>query len=206
MGHKAAWRAVFLAAVLAAGAGLSACASSGNKPEGDHHPTTTTSATTTTSQPPQSTGTSSTTASALTCSPGVLGITSSPGGVAAGTSYTVFTVTNRGSIRCDLEGYPSLEFFGPSGASGAGAGPSLEITAIDGGRAPSLVTLAGGGSAEFIVVINDVPVGGVGCAIVASINVSIPGTNEAIGVPVAMRPCGGSVSVYAFGPPDSESP
>jgi hypothetical protein len=205
MGHKAAWRVMFLATVLAGGTSLGACASSGNKPAG-RHPTTTINTTTTTSQPPQSTVTTSTTPAVLTCSPGVLGITSSPGGVAAGTSYTVFTLTNRGSTRCDLEGYPSLRFFGPSGASGAGAGPLLDITAIDRGRAPSLVTLAGGGSAEFIVVINDVPVGGVGCATVASVNVSISGTNEAIGVPVAMKPFGGSVSVYAFGPPDSESP
>jgi hypothetical protein len=82
----------------------------------------------------------------------------------------------------------------------------LPITGIDGGSAPVPVTLSSGGTAEFIVIANDVPVGGVGCSTVASVDVSIPGTSEALAVPVALRPCGGSVTVYAFGPPDSESP
>ncbi len=202
MGHKAVGRALLLAAVLVAGASLGACASSARKQPIHHHH----QATTTTARPTGSTGTTPTTPGVAACSPGVLGIAPSPGGVAAGTSYTIFALTNRGPTRCVLDGYPSLEFFGPSGASGAGAGPKLSITAIDGGPAPSLVMLASGGSAEFIVIMNDVPIGGVGCVTVASVDVSIPGTNEAIGVPVAMTPCGGSVTVYAFGPPKSESP
>jgi hypothetical protein len=136
----------------------------------------------------------------------LLGISAAPGGVAAGTSYIVFTLTNRGPTRCTLDGFPSLEFFGPSGASGAGAGPRLSITSVDGAEAPRLVTLASDGTAEFIVVINDVPVGGVGCSTVASVDVAIPGTGEALAVPVTMRPCGGSATVDAFASPGSESP
>jgi hypothetical protein len=68
------------------------------------------------------------------------------------------------------------------------------------------MTLASGGSAEFIVIIDDVPIGGVGCSTVASVDVSIAGTAEALAVPVSMVPCGGSVTVYAFGPLGSESP
>jgi len=69
-----------------------------------------------------------------------------------------------------------------------------------------LVTLSTGGSAEFIVIMSDVPVGGVGCSTVASVGVSIPETSESLSVPVSVETCGGAVTVYAFGPPDSESP
>ncbi len=200
MGHRNARRASFLVAVLVVGAGVGACGSSANKPPNHHHGTTTTT------RPKGSTTTASTTPGVPTCSMGVLGVTTSEGGVAAGTSYTVFSLTNRGPTRCALDGYPSLEFFGPSGASGAGAGPKLPITAIDGGPAASLVIIATGQSAEFIVVMNDIPIGGVGCSTVASVDVSIPGTTEAVAVPVSLVPCGGSVTVYAFGPPGSESP
>jgi len=200
LGHGAR-KALVLVAVLGAGAALGACASTPKQTTHHHHHQTTP-----TSKPKGSTGTTPTIPGLAACSTGVLGITISAGGVAAGTSYTVFTLTNQGPTRCELDGYPSLEFFGPSGASGAGAGLRLPITGIDGGSAPVPVTLSSGGTAEFIVIANDVPVGGVGCSTVASVDVSIPGTSEALAVPVALRPCGGSVTVYAFGPPDSESP
>jgi hypothetical protein len=206
VGNLVGRRAVLLAVVLAGGAVLGACSSS-PKPVTHHHaPPTSTSTSTPTSTSTSSTSTVPTTSVETTCSTGLLGITAAPGGVAAGTSYIVFTLTNRGPTRCTLEGFPSLEFFGPSGASGAGAGPKLSITPMDGGEAPGLVTLASDGTAEFIVVINDVPVGGVGCSTVASVDVAIPGTGEALAVPVTMTPCGGSVTVDAFDAPGSESP
>jgi hypothetical protein len=206
VGNLVGRRAVLLAVVLAGGAVLGACSSS-PKPVTHHHaPPTSTSTSTPTSTSTSSTSTVPTTSVETTCSTGLLGITAAPGGVAVGTSYIVFTLTNRGATRCTLDGFASLEFFGPSGASGAGAGPRLPITSMDGGEAPGLVTLASDGTAEFIVVINDVPVGGVGCSTVASVDVAIPGTGEALAVPVTMTPCGGSVTVNAFAAPGSESP
>ena len=202
MGHLVGRRAVLLAVVLTGGAVLGACSSS-PKPVTRHHhhapPTSTSTSTSSTSTVPTRSG-------ETTCSTGLLSITAAPGGVAAGTSYIVFTLTNRGPTPCTLDGFPSLEFFGPSGASGAGAGPKLSITSMDGGEAPGLVTLASDGTAEFIVVINDVPVGGVGCSTVASVDVAIPGTGESLAVPVTMTPCGGSVTVDAFASAGSESP
>jgi len=198
---QGARRALTLAAVLGAGAALGACAST-PKPTTHHHHHQTTP----TSKPKGSTGTTPTIPGLAACSPGVLGITTLAGGAAAGSSYTEFNLTNQGPTRCELDGYPSLEFFGPSGASGAGAGLKLPITAIDGGPAPVPVTLSSGGTAEFIIIVNDFPIGGVGCSTVASVNVAIPGTSEALAVPITLRSCGGSVTVYAFGPPDSESP
>ena len=196
MGHLAGRRALLLAVVLAGGAVLGACSSS-PKPVTHHHAQpTSTSTSPPTSPSTSSTSTVPTTSVETTCSTGLLGITAAPGGVAAGTSYIVFTLTNRGPTRCTLEGFPSLEFFGPSGASGAGAGPKLSITSMDGGEAPGLVTLASDGTAEFIV----------GCSTVASVDVAIPGTGEALAVPVTMTPCGGSVTVDAFDAPGSESP
>ena len=200
MGHRAR-RALILVAVLEAGAVLGACAST-PKPTTHHHHHQTTP----TSKPKGSTGTTPTIPGLAACSTGVLGITTSAGGAAAGTSYTVFNLTNQGPTRCELDGYPSLEFFGPSGASGAGAGLKLPITSIDGGPAPVPAMLSSGGTAEFIIIVNDIPIGGVGCSTVASVDVAIPGTSEALAVPITLRSCGGSVTVYAFGPADSESP
>jgi len=203
VGYVVRRRALLLAVVVLSGVGLGACASSTPKQKAYHHHHHTTPTSSTTSS---STSTLPTTLAETACSAGVLGISPAPGGVAAGTSYVVFTLTNRGPTSCTLDGYPTLQFFSPSGASGAGAGERLSITSTDSGAAPSVVTLASGGTAEFIVVIDDVPVGGVGCSAVASVDVAIPGTGEAVAVPVSMRPCGGSVRVYAFAPSGSESP
>ncbi|HLI15892.1 MAG TPA: DUF4232 domain-containing protein [Acidimicrobiales bacterium] len=136
----------------------------------------------------------------------MLALTVAPGGAAAGTVYVRLDVTNEGPTTCSLDGYPSVALFGPSGASGAGAGPKLPIGTEDAGPPPQLVTLAPNGRAEFLLVAPDVPVNGAGCATVASVAVTPPGSSEALSAPLSLAPCGTAVKVYAFAPPGSESP
>jgi len=189
-------------AVAVSGVVLGACSSS---PAPHHNSTTSTSTTTTV---PQSSTSSSTTTTAVpaSCSTGVLGLTARAGGIAAGTAYSIFTVVNRGPSACSLDGYPGISLFGPSGATGAGAGPKLSIDVVDAGPSPKPVTLRKSGSAEFILVYHDVPIGGVGCSTVASAEVSFPDSAEVLGTPLSISACGGTASVYTFGPPGSESP
>lgn len=180
---------------------LAACSSPTNH---SHNSTTTT--TTTTTIPGRSTTSTTTSAVPTTCSTGVLGLSAAAGGTAAGTAYSIFTLANRGPSACSLEGYPSLSFFSPSGAGGSGAGQKLSIAVVDAGPSPEPVTLHAGGSAEFILVYHDIPVGGVGCSTVGSVDVSLPDSTEVLSTPVSITACGGTANVYAFGPPGSESP
>jgi hypothetical protein len=136
----------------------------------------------------------------------VLGLSTSAGGAAAGTAFTTFNLVNRGPADCQLDGYPTLTFYGPSGAGGAGAGPKLSITAIDSGPPAHPVTLASNGAAEFILVYHEVPVGGVGCQSVASVGVALPNSTERLMTPLSVSVCGGNAEVYAFGKPGTESP
>ncbi|HVB04945.1 MAG TPA: DUF4232 domain-containing protein [Acidimicrobiales bacterium] len=187
-------------ALLVAGAllGLSACSPS--------QPTSSTSTSTTTTTATSTSSTTSTTlAGGPTCSTGALSLSASGGGASAGSSVETFTVTNNGPATCRLDGYPSLTFFGPTAGGGAGAGAKLAITDQDAGPAPAAVTLKTNGSAEFLVIFSDVPVGG-GCTTVASVEMAPPGSSESVTAPVSFSPCGGTVKVYAFGVPGSENP
>lgn len=127
------------------------------------------------------------------------------GGTAAGTSYTVFTLTNHGAA-CTLEGYPALAFYGPAKAGATGAGGHLSFTDIDSGPPARTALVAEGGQAEFIVVYADVPVGGVGCSAVGSVGVVLPGATQSLMISLAIQVCGASVEVYAIGTPGSEHP
>ena len=187
--------------VASSGFGIAACTSTPT-----HHPKQTTTTTTTTTLPSGGSTTTTTTAVPTSCSTGVLGLSTAAGGIAAGTAYSVFTLDNRGPSACSLDGYPNLVFFGPSGAGGSGAGPKLSIGLVDAGPAPRPVTLKSGGSAEFILVYHDVPVGGVGCETVGSVDVSLPSSSEVLSALLSISACGGTTNVYAFGLPGSERP
>ena len=132
-------------------------------------------------------------------------LTTSFGGTAAGTSYSVFTLTNHG-VPCSLEGYPSVTFYGPAKTGSTITGPRLSITDIDSGPAATTVSVATGKDAQFIVVYHDVPVGGLGCSTVATAGVVLPATNQELSTAIAISVCGGSVEIYAIGTPGSEHP
>lgn len=160
----------------------------------------------TTASPSPSSTTTTTTAGPPTCSTAVLTPQSAQGGAAAGTSYVTIDVTNGGPTTCSLDGRPMITLYGSSGAGGAGAGPKLAMTDVAGGPAPSPVTLAPKGVAEFLIVFDDVPVGGYGCLAVASIDIAPTTPTESLSLPVSFSPCGPSVEVYPFATPGSESP
>ena len=95
-----------------------------------------------------------------------------------------------------MEGYPSVTFFGGSGAGGAGAGSKLAVRDIELGASPGRVTLSSGTGASFVLSVSEVPVNGVGCARVAALQVVPPGDGAAISVPAAFQACGGTVGVF----------
>ena len=169
-------------------------------------PAATTTTSTSTTLAPSTSSTSTTVAPAPPCATALLGLTGSSGSASAGTSYAKFTFTNRSTTPCSLTGYPTVKFFGTSGASGAGAGTQLSLTPIPTGPTHGAVTLEAQGTAEFLVVFSDVPLGGVGCIDVASVEVTPPGSNEAISAPLSISPCGAAVEVQPVGPAGSENP
>lgn len=160
--------------------------------------TTSTPASTTSTTLPAST-TTTTAATAAACSTAVLSLAedNAKSTAGAGSAYVAYTLTNTGPTPCSMDGFPSVAFFGPSGATGAGAGPKLSITAQQTGSKPATVTLDAGAAGAFYLVVGDVPVDGVGCSSVASIEVTPPGSTEALSEPSALDPCGPSVGVTA---------
>jgi hypothetical protein len=176
---------------------------------GSSTPTTTststsTSTTTTTTIP--ATSTSTTTTAIARCSTGVLNASASSGGIAAGSAYETFSVTNTGPATCAVSGFANLALFGASGAGGAGAGPRLAVTVTDTTASPATLTLATRSTAAFSMRYSDEPVGGVGCDTVASAEISLPGSAESLTFPVSLTVCGGSVEIGPFGPPGSQTP
>ena len=192
--------AVRLALVAGGGLLLFGC---GSSPSSTGTTTTQVSTTTTVAS---STSSTSTTAPANPCSTGVMSASATTGGSAAGSAYETFTVTNNGPSACVVDGFPTLTFFGASAAGGAGAGPQLNVTIEHSDVVPTPVSIASKGSAEFLVLFSDVPVGGVACDTVASANVGLPGSAESLSLPVSMDLCGGSVRLDPFGSSGSENP
>jgi hypothetical protein len=149
------------ALALLAGAGLCLAACSSPRPK-QSTTTTTHHATTSSSSTTSSTSTASTTsptAVAAVCDK----ITASAGGSqgAAGTITGVVTVTNTGPTTCTVNGYPTMGLF-------SGSGAPLTVTMVDGltvsispqaNAAPSPVSLAPSGTAQFAYQISDVPTG-----------------------------------------------
>ncbi|HEY1443380.1 MAG TPA: DUF4232 domain-containing protein [Acidimicrobiales bacterium] len=150
------------ALALLAGAGVSLAACSSN-PSPKQSTTTTIHRATTSSST-----TTSSTSSASTTSPTAVSavcdhITASAGGSqgAAGTITGVVTVTNTAPTTCTVNGYPTMGLF-------SGSGAPLTVTMVDGltvsvspqaNAAPSPVTLAPSGTAQFAYQISDVPTG-----------------------------------------------
>jgi len=162
--------------------------------------TTSTTAVTTTSPP------TSTSIALQACSTGVLSAAAASGGIAAGTGYESFTVTNGAPSSCFVKGYATLALFGPSAAGGAGVGPRLSITVTHSVSTPGQITLKTHGSSSFSMRYSNEPVGGVGCQTVASAEISPPGDTETLSFPVSLTICGGSVQIGPFGSPGTQTP
>lgn len=158
-------------------------------------PSTTTGAAPTTTTGAAPTTTASPAASAA-CSSGVLHLGQGGTAASAGTSRVSFVLKNEGPGRCTIDGYPEVILFGSSGAGGSGAGPRLAITVARLGAAPEPVALAPGESADFVLSIAEVPVNGVGCQGVASLEVAAPGGGGVLSLPTDLEACGGTVGVY----------
>lgn len=202
--------ALAVGAALVAGTLLAACGSSG--PAATRRTTTsrarTRRSTTTSTAPGRGSSTTSSTAAPApsgsatagalsTCTSGVLRLREGTVAAAAGTSHLSFVLTNEGPRRCTLDGYPVVALFGGSGAGGAGAGSKLDLRPVELGASPERVVVASGGHAEFVLSVAEVPVNGVGCQQVASLQVVPPGGTGALSVPAGFEACGNTVGVYA---------
>jgi hypothetical protein len=186
--------------LIGAGAVLLGCGS------GPTTTTTTSSATTTTTTPTTTSQQTTTTVALEACSTGVLSAAAASGGIAAGTGYESFTVTNGAPSACFVNGFATLQLFGPSSAGGAGVGPRLSITVTHTGVAPAQVTLRTHGSSSFSMRYSNEPVGGVGCQTVASAELSPPGSAQTLSFPVTLTICGGSVQIGPFGSARTQTP
>ncbi len=102
------------------------------------------------------------------------------------------TVTNTGSTPCTANGYPTMALF-------SGSGAPLTVTMVNGlsvdvsaaaNAAPSTVTLAPSGTAQFAYQFSDVPVGSeTSCPTSESASVTMPGsTASSASFALAARP------------------
>ncbi len=94
---------------------------------------------------------------------------------------------------------------GPSGGTGPtgsapGAGGPLELGVTDEGAAPRVVDLAPKQAAGFYLQYSTVPVDGVGCQQVSSVQVTPPGGSGPLSLQASFSACGRSVGVYAVRP------
>ena len=140
------------------------------------------------------------------CSTGVLSASAASGGIAAGTGYETFMITNGGPSACFVKGYATLTLFGPSAAGGAGVGPRLDVTVAQSGVSAAQITLATHHVASFSMRYSNEPVGGGGCETVASAEITLPGDTETLSFPVSLTICGGSVQIGPYGPPGTQTP
>jgi hypothetical protein len=186
--------------VIGAGVVLLGCGGSAT-------PTTTTSSTSTSSTESTTTLPSTSTTVALqACSTGVLSASAASGGIAAGTGYESFMVTNGAPNPCFVKGYATLALFGPSAGGGAGVGPRLAITVTQTGATSDQVTIRTRDSSSFSMRYSNEPVGGVGCQTVASAQISPPGDTQVLSIPVSLTICGGSVQIGPFSSPGTQTP
>lgn len=122
-------------------------------------------------------------------------------GTSAGTTHLTFTLKNGAPKPCTLEGFPTVAFYGASGAGGAGAGAKLPLSDVEIGGPATPVTLDAGGAAQFVLSVSGVPVNGAGCSTVASLEVTPPGSTESLSVPDSFQACGTTVGVEPVASP-----
>ena len=119
------------------------------------------------------------------------------------TGHTVvrFDIHNGGTATCDLNGYFTVQLLDSGGAP-------LQVTEEEGdGQAatatPAPVGVAPGGSAMFLVEVDDVgPNGGTGCPTATSAQLTPPGgaTSMTVTLHIQLSPCGSTFSVGAVTP------
>jgi hypothetical protein len=74
------------------------------------------------------------------------------------------------------------------------------VSATQEGPPPQVVDVVSGQKVGFYLVVNTVPVDGVGCSEVSSMSVTPPGATGSLPIDESLSVCGGSVGVYAVEP------
>ncbi len=187
--------AVLLAALAGSAAGLSSCSSSHHSATGA---TTTTPSASSTSAPsaatstgPPPTSTVSTTAPVATappstapaapanCASGALVASLAGANGTAGSVYYTLLLTNRGTTRCVMQGYPGVSFV--TGSSGQQVGAPAARTP---GSAPEF-DLAPAASAHAVLQITDAANYGSGCGVTATDGLRVYPPNQTAALFVA---------------------
>ena len=185
-----------LALVACAALTLAACASSNppkkkkNSTSTTHSSTSSTTSSTTTTSTSASSTSSTVASAACTHVSGVGNL----GQGAAGTITGTVTVTNTGAATCTVNGYPTLALY-------SGSGAPLTVTMVNGlsvdvspqaDAAPTTVTIAAGGKAQFAYQFSDVPVGNeTSCPTSETASATLPGSSTPTPqFALAVDPCG----------------
>jgi hypothetical protein len=149
--------------------------------------------TTTSSSQPASTTTSG--AQTQTCQVSGLDIVPQQGGAAAGTIEMSVDLTNRGTAKCTMYGYPGMQLLDAANNNlptnvVRGGGPQFPDPAAN--QAPTTVVLAPQQTAAFSFSFGDVPVGNeTSCPTSTRSLITPPGDFTSATVPLAIGPCGG---------------
>ncbi|GAB3667296.1 hypothetical protein GCM10027589_33010 [Actinocorallia lasiicapitis] len=120
---------------------------------------------------------------------------------AAGTTYTRFVITNKGSAPCTLSGRPQAQPVKDGKPIKA-----VKVTPIDAddpnfGAAPPPTTLAPAtGTAVFFLVYGTAPVGDAPCHKPEALTFTLPGTPSHPTVPYPFTTCGGETQISAIYP------
>jgi hypothetical protein len=125
-----------------------------------------------------------------TCTRAQLGVRQNGTQGTAGTVHGAWVFTNRSGTSCVLNGYPGLQLYGKAGR------PIHTSVQDDLSPAPSEVTLAPGGSATFLSTYSDVP-SGRPCPVSSVAQITAPGADASLFIPVVLAPCGGVMHVSA---------
>jgi hypothetical protein len=115
---------------------------------------------------------------------------------AAGNQAHAIVLTNGSSQACTVEGFPTVQMLSASGQSVAThqtdgnvpAGASISST-------PSLVTIAPGVGASFVIQWSDVPGGPQDCPSASELEIDLPGGGGTVTLAEAVDPCGGDLYV-----------
>jgi hypothetical protein len=128
---------------------------------------------------------------AADCVRGQLGVRANGTNGAAGTIYGAWVFTNLSTTTCRLNGYPDLQLYGRTGR------PIRTVVRRNLRPAPSVVTLAPGGSATFRSSYSDVSSTPKPCPVSAVMQVTAPNATASLFIPAQLAPCRGIVNVSA---------
>jgi hypothetical protein len=117
--------------------------------------------------------------------------------VSAGATELAIVVEDTGNAKCGISGYPEISFLPNKGGLGNSASNKpIPFQVNHSGSSYKPITLVDGQRAVFYIKYYSVPVNGVGCSIVGSMEIGIPGIAGTANLSVGFPGCGPGVVIY----------